>query len=123
MLFSLSESPDEDTSVTETAKTSAERRPYSFGLLYDLLVHHFPTFRTAQGVFDIPRLARDLSASHETFYRAVRTDKMTVKFALKLIHLSRNTDGARELRRDHLLDFVFPPDRRRVSPARPNHRV
>ena len=96
--------------MTAHIKTSAERRPYSFGPLYDLLVAHFPSFRTSQGVFDIPRLARDLSASHETVYRAVRTDEVTVKFAVKLIRLSRATAGARELRRDHLLDFVFPPN-------------
>jgi hypothetical protein len=68
-------------------------RPYSFGPFYDYLMTLFPEHRSPQGVFDVPRLARDLGVSNETVYQWLRRNIVTIEGAKRLLRLS---DGRAE---------------------------
>lgn len=100
------------------------RRPYSYGKLYDLLALHFPDHRSAQGVFDIPKLAKDLGMANETLYRAVRGNPeqgypegmIKVAVALKLIEFSHENHPEQPLFWDDLREFVMPHYRKFADP-------
>lgn len=95
----------------EKSVNEARRAPP--GELYDVLVKAFPEHRTVQGLFDIPRLAKDIGVSHETIYRAVRADKLSVKVATKIIQLSESLvalleiDDELVLEKEDLFKFVL----------------
>ncbi len=86
-----------------TKETTPEARRAPYGELYDVLVRAFPEHRTVQGLFDIPRLAKDIGVSHETIYRAVRMDKLSVKVANRIITLSEDMEALGEVEADRLL--------------------
>lgn len=96
--------------MVDAVSNEARRAP--FGALYDLLAERFPDHRSVQGLLDIPRLAKEIEVSHETLYRAVRNDKITIRVANKLIQASEDADllgesDAPVLTQADLLRFVF----------------
>lgn len=60
----------------------------TFGPLYDLLFARFPEHRSAQGLLDVDRLAGDCGTSHETVYRLLRKNRLSPKWAKKIIEIS-----------------------------------
>lgn len=87
----------------------AIRRPYTFGpFFYDMLVKYFPDHRSAQKVFDIPRLAKDLDFAPETIYLCIRDNTLQTAVALKLLELSHEKHPEKPLMWEDLLPYVLP---------------
>ncbi len=85
-----------------TTTSSRTARPYSFGPLYDLLMDRFPKHRSAQGVLDVPKLAKDIKRSHEGVYKWLRENKITVDGAKRLVELSKD-----RVKYEEFLPFLF----------------
>lgn len=76
--------------------------------LYKVLAEHFPDFRTKTNSFDVPGFAKGMKKSHETAYKALRRDSLTLVIAESIIEFSRNCTGAIPLVWNDLLPFVLP---------------
>lgn len=94
------------------------RVPYTFGPLYEVLQKAFPDHRSIQQVFDVTKLAKDLDLSHETIYRAVRTDVIKIGIALIVLKFSHEHYPMEPLYWDDLLPFILPEFEAFSNPSR-----
>lgn len=79
------------------------------GELYKVLERAFPEHRSKQNVLAIPQLADDLGYAHETLYRCVRSDRVKVEVARKLLEFShQNQPAANRIYWQDLAPFVLP---------------
>ena len=76
--------------------------------LYLVLADHFPAYRTKSNLFDVPGFAKAMGKSHETAYKALRRDSLTIVIALSIIEFSRSEPETLELVWVDLLPFVLP---------------
>lgn len=88
------------------------------GPLYEVLEGAFPDHRSVQKVFDVTKLAKDLGLSHETLYRAVRTDVIKAGIALKVLAFSHENYPMEPLYWDDLAPFVLPEFQKFSNPAK-----
>lgn len=94
------------------------RVPYTFGPLYEVLQAAFPDHRSVQQVFDVTKLAKDLELSHETIYRAVRTDVITNVIALVVLKYSHEHYLMEPLYWEDLVPFILPQFETFSNPSR-----
>ncbi len=86
-----------------------QRREHAFGDLYELLEAHFPGLRTDRKAFNVQALARALSFSNETVYKALReTEPLKMNVAVRLLETSRENQDAKPLYWRELLPFLLP---------------
>jgi hypothetical protein len=76
--------------------------------LYLVLADHFPAYRTKSNAFDVPGFAKAMGKSHETAYKALRRDSLTLVIAVSIIKFSRSEPEALPLVWSDLLPFVLP---------------
>jgi hypothetical protein len=76
--------------------------------LYLVLADHFPAYRTKSNLFDVPGFAKAMGKSHETAYKALRKDSMSVLIAVSIIEFSRSEADALPLVWSDLVPFVLP---------------
>ena len=74
--------------------------------LYTLLMTHFPSYRTAQGLFDVPRFCKALGFSKTMGYRWLPSGHIAMAPAKAILALSEQDDNL-PLTRDQILPFVF----------------
>jgi hypothetical protein len=79
------------------------------GDLYKVLERAFPDHRSKQNVLAIPQLADDLGYAHETLYRCVRSDRIKVEVARKLLKFNHeNQPASNRIYWQDLAPFVLP---------------
>lgn len=89
---------------------SSRRDQWADSPLYIFLSDIFPTYRTVLGKFDVLRLARDLSLSHEAVYKWLRKGSLSPQNANAVLDLAltlENIDAlvASDMPRPELRDF------------------
>lgn len=78
------------------------------GALLKVLERAFPTLRAKQGGFNAPALAFALGYSHETIYRAIRSNELKTSVAHQMLIYARENHPEARLTWWQLMPFVLP---------------
>jgi hypothetical protein len=89
-----------------TANPAQDATPFYQKKLYKLLDGAFPRLRTVQGLFDVSAFATSIGMTPEGVYKWLRSERMSVDGAHKVIELSKH-DSNVEITKEQLFPFVM----------------
>ncbi len=83
-------------------KSEPSNRDFRETPLYKFLFGAFPEHRTRQDLLDVPRLAEAIELNKESVYKWLRSGRVSVAGAMKLIELS-----AGKITKEQMFPFVM----------------
>lgn len=86
----------------------AMKPQHIYNELYSVLAEYFPDHRTPYGVFDVPGFVSDLGKSHETIYKALRSDRLHLGVAHTILRFSRDRHPEMPLFWNDVIRFILP---------------
>jgi len=99
------------------ASKDGQKPLHIYNELYGVLAEYFPDHRSAQKVFNVPGFASDLGKSHETIYKALRSDRLHIGVALEVLKLSAERHPEMPIYWGDLIRFVLPDFLKFSDPA------